>query len=389
MAKQNISPEQYQEYLEKESAKLEAHKEWFAKHKIPKPKSPTVEELKFWNIAGLEASIFVASGLGAALLSAIRTSGVFFLMEILLVEKYGLDQFWGYVLGGVAAFASLLTFEGSLIGSGLIKGRESGKVKVSGFIVGLSLLTVVIASIFSSFTIVQLSDRADLIMTITLAIITGLSSPIASYILFENVGFLRNFVKNTRIQMNDEFMVESKKWDDAVLSSYNSSRNTIVSRIGDNYISSIQDEDSHYEEQPKKKTKVEIAYEFVKEYYFQNKAIPTNQVVSDGTDVSIGTCYEAINNFIIQNEFELIENKILTLEEIEKIKIKKFEKDPKYKELVSFVRDNQRFPDESEIKNMGIPLKTVFQFIKFEEQRIRENNWLTEETIQQALRIEN
>src|SRR5690606_15570796 len=116
---------------------------------------------------------------------------------------------------------------------------------------------------------------------------------------------------------------------------------------------------------------------------------PPNQVVSDGTGVSIGTCYEAINNFIIDNESALVENRVVTFEDVEKIKVKTLEKDTKYKQLTSSVRDNQKSPNESEIKEMETPLQTVFQFIKFEEQTIRENNWLDEETIQQALRSEN
>lgn len=383
MANLNITTEQYQEYLQQESDKIKAYEEWYSDHKIPKPLPPSENEMSFFTIAGLEASIFVLSGLGAAVLSAIRTGGLFFLMEVLLVKKYGLDPILGFGLGVLAAIASLLTFEGSLIGVGLIKGRESGKIKVSMLVVILSLTTVILASIFSSFTIVELTENISLIMNVTLAVITGLASPTATYLLFENVGFIRNFVKSEREKINSLFEEKLEEWDKGMLSSYNASRKTVVSRVGDNYIPQQNNGDVREQKQDQKKiSKFEIAYNFVVDHYGKLKAIPTNKYVSENAEVALGTAYAAIQKFQIDNAEELVSEGKLTSKDLDDIK-KKY-----YGSIIKeFIKKNERFMNVDEISQMGLPSKELARFITDNEESIAQNNLLDQESIEQAKRI--
>jgi hypothetical protein len=383
MTTQNITTEQYQEYLQQESDKIKAYEDWYSTHKIPKPTPPSESEMSFFNIAGLEASIFVLSGLGAAVLSAIRTGGLFFLMEVLVVKKYGLDPLLGFGLGVLAAIASLLTFEGSLIGVGLIKGRESGKIKVSMLVVGLSLTTVILASIFSSFTIVELTENVELGMNVVLAVVTGLASPVATYLLFENVGFIRNFVKNEREKMNSLFKSKLEDWDKGMLLSYNSSRRTVISRVGDNY---IQPQGNFNEVAQKKLSKADIAYNYVSDYYKSNNALPTNKVVNINTGVSLGTSFTSIQNFVLDNVDELISAGIVTQEQVDEIRRKRGVSSVDIIEhMNTFIAENGRFPSQDEIKQAGLNVGDVARYVVSNKDYIRENNLLDDETIQKAV----
>jgi len=382
MTNQNITTEQYQEYLQQESDKIKAYEDWYSEHKVPKPLPPTDDEMSFFNIAGLEASIFVASGLGAAILSAIRTGGLFFLMEVLLIEKYKLNPFLGFGLGAIAALASLLTFEGSLVAVGLIKGRESGKIKVSMLVVILSLTTVILASIFSSFSVVDIDKNVSLWMNIILAVITGLASPTATYLLFENVGFVRNFVTSEREKMISTFKEKLEEWDQGMLSSYNASRKTIVNRVGDNYVPQSQGQEQKKEESQKKPSKFEIAYNFIVDYYSQYENIPTNKIVSDSASVSLGTAFSAIQKFVIDNAQMLLNAGKITEKDLE-------ETNKKYygSQIKEFIKRNNRFLNMEEVGQLGIPPKELARFIVDNRDWIVQNNLVDEQTIQQAEQI--
>jgi len=382
MTNQNITTEQYQEYLQQESDKIKAYEDWYSEHKVPKPLPPTDDEMSFFNIAGLEASIFVASGLGAAILSAIRTGGLFFLMEVLLIEKYKLNPFLGFGLGAIAALASLLTFEGSLVAVGLIKGRESGKIKVSMLVVILSLTTVILASIFSSFSVVDIDKNVSLWMNIILAVITGLASPTATYLLFENVGFVRNFVTSEREKMISTFKEKLEEWDQGMLSSYNASRKTIVNRVGDNYVPQSQGQEQKKEESQKKPSKFEIAYNFIVDYYSQYENIPTNKIVSDSASVALGTAFSAIQKFVIDNAQMLLNAGKITEKDLE-------ETNKKYygSQIKEFIKRNNRFLNMEEVGQLGIPPKELARFIVDNRDWIIQNNLVDDQTIQQAEQI--
>lgn len=382
MTNQNITTEQYQEYLQQESDKIKAYEDWYSEHKIPKPLPPTDDEMSFFKIAGLEASIFVLSGLGASILSAIRTGGLFFLMEVLLIEKYKLNPILGFGLGAIAAIASLLTFEGSLVAVGLIKGRESGKIKVSMLVVILSLTTVILASIFSSFTVVDLDENVSLWMNIILAVITGLASPTATYLLFENVGFVRNFVASEREKMISTFKEKLEEWDQGMLSSYNASRKTIVNRVGDNYVPQSQGQEQKKEESQKKLSKFEIAYSFVVDYYSQYENVPTNKIVSDTAGVALGTAFSAIQKFVIDNAQTLLNAGKITQKDLEDTN-KKY-----YGNIIKdFVKRNNRFLNTEEVGQLSIPSRELARFIVDNQDWIVQNNLVDETTIQQAEQI--
>lgn len=382
MTNQNITTEQYQEYLQQESDKIKAYEDWYSEHKVPKPLPPTDDEMSFFNIAGLEASIFVASGLGAAILSAIRTGGLFFLMEVLLIEKYKLNPFLGFGLGAIAALASLLTFEGSLVAVGLIKGRESGKIKVSMLVVILSLTTVILASIFSSFSVVDIDKSVSLWMNIILAVITGLASPTATYLLFENVGFVRNFVTSEREKMISTFKEKLEEWDQGMLSSYNASRKTIVNRVGDNYVPQSQGQEQKKEESQKKPSKFEIAYNFIVDYYSQYENIPTNKIVSDSASVALGTAFSAIQKFVIDNAQTLLNAGKITQKDLEDTN-KKY-----YGSIIKeFVKRNNRFLNTEEVGQLLIPSRELARFIVDNRDWIVQNNLVDDQTIQQAEQI--
>ena len=179
----------YEQELQKDNQAFEAYlRNIYEKH-VPRPTPPTEEDLSFWTIAGLESSLFVLSAVGAAVLSAVRTGGLFWLLETLLFAKFGTDyQAGGNILGFVSMVASLLAFEGFLLAFGLTKGRESGKMEVSKIGLNVSMVTVIAAGIFSSFSIVTLTNAQQQFMDIVLALITGGASALVAFYSSENFG---------------------------------------------------------------------------------------------------------------------------------------------------------------------------------------------------------
>jgi len=392
MAKQeiNITPEQYRKFLQEDEAKIDSYNSYYSKFKVPKPTPPTKEELSFWNLAGLESSIFVLSGLGAATLSAIRTGGLFFLMEVLLVKKYDLPELFGTSAGIAALITSLLAFEGTLIGIGLVRGRESGKIKVSTTSLVVSLLTVGLASIFSSFTIVTLSENWQLAMNITLALVTGIASSITAFLSFENVGFIRNDVENKRKELIATHSKNYKIWEEGMMASYNLTRKTISSRAMTDYVQVETPSVPSPQIDQKKKSKSELAYDFVQEYYLQNNSIPTNQKVADASGVSIGSAYKAIGDFVISNKEELIFKNLVTQDDVNKLLSKRGVENNQdtynvsYQKITDFIRSNESFPKSDEIARLVIPLDDVARFVLENKDGLLTNNIVDEKIVQDA-----
>ena len=183
---QNQENNIYDEATKNDAMAIESFLENVYAKSVPPPLKPNKKELSFWAIAGLESTIFVMSAIGAAVLSAIRTSGLFFILESLLMIKFNLDVNFGYGLGILAMVSSLLAFEGYLLGYGLVKGRRSGRLEVSNVGMWISMITVIAAGIFSSLSIVTLSETANLIVNGLMAVITGAAAAIVAFYASEN-----------------------------------------------------------------------------------------------------------------------------------------------------------------------------------------------------------
>ncbi len=389
----NVSQEErniYEEELRKDNEAFEAYLNNIYKKDVPRPESPTPEELSFWRLAGLESSLFVLSAIGSALLSAIRTGGLFWLLEELLFQKFGLDSqfsFLGNILGFGSMIFALMAFEGFLLGYGLTRGRESGRMEVSKTGLIVSLVTVISAGIFSSFSIVTVSDGWQAFMNIVLALITGGASALVAFYSSENLGFILNNVSSKKNEKLSEHRKADMRWREDARDSYVSSHYNIRHKKSDRvYGSNGQSGQSNQEvskqnqkQEQKKLSKLEIAYNFISEYYKNNKSIPTNKTIVSGAEVAGGTGFTATQKFIIDNQEELLSNGLVNEENLSETKRRY------YGTLIKdFVKRNQRFLSADEVSQFGIPSKDLAIFIIQNKNWIMENKLIDEKTIDQA-----
>jgi hypothetical protein len=396
MTEENIVSQEerniYEEELRKDNEAFEAYLNNIYKKDVPRPEPPTPEELSFWRLAGLESSLFVMSAIGSALLSAIRTGGLFWLLEELLFQKFGLDSqfsFLGNVLGFGSMIFALLAFEGFLLGYGLTKGRESGKMEVSKTGLVVSLVTVISAGIFSSFSIVTVSEGWQAFMNIVLALITGGASALVAFYSSENLGFILNNVSSKKNEKLYEHRKADMRWREDARDSYVSSHYNIRHKKSDRVYGNTQSPQSQQQpkqeqkqEQQKKLSKFEMAYNFINDYYLQNENIPTNKTVSETAGVALGTSYSALQKFVIDNAQLLLGSGKITEKDLEETN-KKY-----YGTLIKdFIKRNNRFLNTEEVKQTVIPPKELARFIVDNRDWIVQNNLVDEQTIRQAEEI--
>ena len=208
--------------LESHGEALEAYLKNIYSKEVSPPQKPDKTELSFWRIAGLQSSLFALSAFSGMILSAIRTGGVFFLIEDSLVKEFNMGVL-GTWLSFISMIAALGTFELFVLAYGLVKGMKSGKLEVSGLGVGIAMTTIIFASIFSSFSIVDVGSTTSLWFDIIMALVSALGSSLVVFFSSENLGFVVNSVSSVR---NEKMRIHGDDYslwrENGVKSYYNS-----------------------------------------------------------------------------------------------------------------------------------------------------------------------
>ncbi len=389
----NASIEQITKYLEDEEIKQEAYLNHKWAKTSPEPLPPTADELSFWKIAGLESSLFVVSAIGSAILSAIRTGGLFWLLEELLFQKFEALSWASGIFGFASMVAALMAFEGFLLAYGLTKGKESGKMEVSRTGLIVSLVTVMAAGIFSSFSIVTVSDGWQAFMNILLALITGGASAMVAYFSSENLGFILNHINAKRQEVQDQHQKNAIHWREQGIKSYNTARKMLIANASSygqvNQSTPTPQPEVKQEEQ--KLSKTETANSWISEYVNKNNTLPTNQKVSDALSVAIGTAHTRLNQYIFDNQQELLSKGIVSQEKVNEVNAKLGGKqqpvsnyENSEKKITDFIEQIGTFPSSEELAQMSVGVNDVIKYVVENQVRIRNNNLLDEEIIQEA-----
>ena len=321
---QNQENNIYDEATKNDAMAIESFLENVYAKSVPPPLKPNKKELSFWAIAGLESTIFVMSAIGAAVLSAIRTSGLFFILESLLMIKFNLDVNFGYGLGILAMVSSLLAFEGYLLGYGLVKGRRSGRLEVSNVGMWISMITVIAAGIFSSLSIVTLSETANLIVNGLMAVITGAAAAIVAFYASENFGFIMNHVtakRNEILKLHGDAYAD---WRSEGVASYKKSSYNIRSSksehvYGKKNNGSQQQAPQENASQPQtKKRPGELVKEYMVNALNNENRLPEPKEIQDAYGLNPSTVYYAYAEFVVSNQQELFKRNYITADAIEK-----------------------------------------------------------------------
>lgn len=324
MAEEQVSAEDvdiYNEETQKDAEAIESYLKNVYSKQVPKPQKPTPQELSFWSIAGLESSIFVSSALGAAVLSAIRTGGLFYLLEVLLMKKFNIEPFIGGGLGFVAAISSLLAFEGFLLGYGLVKGKRSGKLEVSTTGMIISFVTVVAAGIFSSLSIVTLNETANMIINGVMAVITGGAAAAVAFFASENFGYIQNSVAAKRNDMLFAHQEADDKWREAGVRAYKKSHYNIRSSksiYGQTKVNQGVEEPKQNAPAPSKKRPGEQVRDYIVSIINAEDRLPSQKEIQDALGVNASTSYYSFIEFVVANQVNIFKRGYMGAEEIEK-----------------------------------------------------------------------
>lgn len=407
----------YDEVMQNDAEAIEAFIKNIYVKSVPEPPRPTKDDLSFWKIAGLESSMFVMSAIGAAVLSSIRTGGLFFLLEVALIAAFNLPETLGNTFGATAMIASLFAFEFFILAFGLKRGRELGKLTVSWWGMGTAMLTIVAASIFSSFTIVSLSVEQENAMNLVMAIISAVGSSMVGFFSTENLGFILNNVTAKRNEIITNHQTAFKAWRDEAVETYFASAYNIRHKRSEkiygngskqqvNQPQNQQQEESDFEasvpQKNKKKSKVDIGYDFVKAFYKKSKRLPTNREIETGTGISVGSAFTALSLFIVENEEELVKKQIVSDKQLDKAKshIGKSNEQPSpepepaqtsYQHVIRNLVDiGKVFPSvESVMSETGLDynqsLKEMLIYVSENQQFVVESGLLTEQQVSDAI----
>lgn len=360
----------YEQTLVNDGDAIEAYLHNIYRKSVPEPQPPTKQELSFWKIAGIESSLFVLSAVGAAVLSAIRTGGLFYILEVKLIEKFKLNSILGNSLGGLSMITALLAFEGFLIAYGLTKGKESGKIQVSKTGMTVSIATIIMAGIFSSFSIVSVTDDFQMFMNILLALITGSASAIVAFYSSENLGFILNHVtaRKNEILLNHQnaYMAWHGEAVNTYLNSTYNIRHKRSSKIYGNEGNRTpinQDLESDVKSSDWRKVRAKLTKEQLKEIAHltpdQMKQLANQK----------GVTYRTIDNWRVYARKELgLEDEIKMMNT-----------------LSDFIQQNSRFPSADEIKSMNISALDTMRFIVENQEYLSNNNLLDQGTINTAI----
>jgi len=178
---------EFEHELQKDAMAQEAYVANVYSRRVPPPLPPTKDELSFWKIAGIEAVIFTLVSFGSVIFSSIRTGGLFYILETLLLKKFDIASGFGYFMGITAMVTALLMFEGLLAGDGFKKGKNNLDIETSDIGVWAALIVIILAGVFAGMGLLTLPEEVENWFYIGLALITAVATSFFTYSFFARV----------------------------------------------------------------------------------------------------------------------------------------------------------------------------------------------------------
>lgn len=323
-----------EEYSKIESKAIESYIQDIYSHKVPEPLPPSKKQLSFWEIAGIESILFTLSGLGVIIFSSVRTGGLFFILESLLLKEYNLGAVITNTFSVISMAASLFAFELFVAADGFSKGKENTSIKRSRIGVMSSLGVIILAGIFSGMGLLtNIDPTIKTTFYIIIAFATAIAGGLVAYYSGENIGFTFSTVAKTRQKLVESHQTAYQTWRESAVRAYTSSHYNISSEKGSKFAQTMEKykigtEKSTENEQStnavqngynvhKNATKLEQSYIAVGEFVKKHKRLPTtDELVSAG--ISRGYASQSMNKFIVDYAEFLLTKGIANQERINK-----------------------------------------------------------------------
>lgn len=318
---------QEEELTKLESKAIESYIEDIYSKKVPEPVPPSEKDLSFWRIAGIEATLFTISGVAIAVYSAIRTGGLFFIMETLLLREFGLDPALINTFSLSAMITSLGAFELYVLADGFSKGRENKSLKRSDIGLYASLGVIVLAGIFTGLGLVpQMNETIKIVFYTITAVVTAIAGGLVALFSGENIGFTVLRVEKIREKLIKSHAENHLRWKEGAIKSYQSSHYAVGSKKANDFIENLNkvkkvnvihndlDEINFIED---KKNNAFVIYNMIVKFVKDNRRLPkTNEMTSFSTNDLKNKL--ALSKYIVTNENQLLRNKLVNENIIEK-----------------------------------------------------------------------
>lgn len=372
-------------YGQEEAEQLENYIRTYYATKVPPPSKPEKSDLSFWKLAGFETISFFIPSISFAIFSALRTSGFFLIEQLALYAiyeaKFGFPRELSWILSAIVMIASVLGFEGYMLAKGIKEGRGQKENHVSKTGTWLTFTVIILAGVYTGIGLITIPENVKTVVDVFMALITGISGGIITFYGGNDIGYAIKSFETKKETIENEFQTKYNDWYESAVQSYITAKRQVAKVSG--VSNSARSEQVREEKQEQKKlSKFEIAYNFVAEHYARTKTIPTNEAVSKGADLALGTAFSAIQKFVIDNAGELVSSGSITENVLSDTK-KKY-----YRTLIKdFIKRNNRFLNQEEVAGFGIPPIELARFIVENEDSIVQNNLLDQASIEQAKSI--
>ena len=369
-------------YGREEAEQLENYIRTYYATKVPPPSKPEKSDLSFWKLAGFETISFFIPSISFAIFSALRTSGFFLIEQLALYaiyeQKFGFPRELSWILSVVVMLASILGFEGYMLAKGIKEGRNQTENRVSKTGTWLTFIVIILAGVYTGIGLITIPDNVKTVIDVIMALITGISGGVITFYGGNDIGYAIKSFETKKETIENEFQTKYNDWYESAVQSYITAKRQVakVSAVSN----SAKSEQTKEEKQEQKKlSKFEIAYRFATDYYLKNKTIPTNKVVSEGSDVALGTAFSAIQKFTIDNYQELISNGVITEQHYLETR-KKFY----WTSITDFIKRNKRLLNQEEVSVMNIPIDELAKYIVENKENLLAANITDQETIEKA-----
>lgn len=262
------------EYLKLEADAIKQYVSEIYSKRFPEPQKPTKKELSFWRIAGIEATLYTLAGIGITFYSAVRTGGLFFIMETLLLQKFGLPPAIQSAFSLTAMISSLMAFELFVLVDGFSKGKNNPGLKTSKVGLFSSLGTIILAGVFTGLGLVpSFGQLFEMIFYTVIAVLTAVAGGLVALSSGENIGHTFFRVEEERKQIIKEYKEKHSKWNEDAVESYYSSHYALGSQKSIDFMN-ILGEDEQEKSKVVEKEYIDLLMSSLDNFYNKHGRVP-------------------------------------------------------------------------------------------------------------------
>lgn len=224
----------YAKELQKDADAQRAYVDNIYSKKVKPPKEPNEEDLTFWKLVGIEVTIFFLVAIGTVVFSSIRTGGMFYVMELLLLAEFNIPEIVKTIFSFSSMVGSLMAFEGYLAGKGFFDGKNNEDVVVSKEATIAAFTVIILAGIFSGLGLFgTINEIFKMVFYGILALATAIAGGILSLHSGVNIGYAFKLYEVKKDKILSEYQGKYDEWLNKAYDAYANSNYNIRHKRSD------------------------------------------------------------------------------------------------------------------------------------------------------------